>query len=340
MSTSAISGLLCALMFIMPLHAQTAANAAANTHAAAANPTPAGQAPDEMTKKITDLVHAGKYAEAQKLTTGLLVAYPDDQRLLKAKALIEKLLAPAGLTSAAPDTTKPPQPLANTSTEPLIGMERVDYNALIVLAHQAQQTTDLPEQTKLLQQFMDQSSPFLQKHPMQMLLWQLRAASAISLNDPMAGYEAGEKLLAAGAADSNDSNLQGLLAQLKNRGWFDKNGVEEEESQMKYDWLLGTWSMSTNQWDGTLKDEFSRSGSVIESYLFTENGEKWASPWLRGTILDSGEIRWDVIWAKEGWKPVISWEFGSDKRMMKLVWHEHGIKKNWENIFRRIDSAH
>jgi len=35
----------------------------------------------------------------------------------------------------------------------------------------------------------------LQKHPDQILLWQLRAASAITLNEPMAGYQAGEKLI-------------------------------------------------------------------------------------------------------------------------------------------------
>src|SRR5258708_11447105 len=98
-------------------------------------------------------------------------------------------------------------------------MDKVDYNALIELARQAQQTTDLEQQTTLLKQFMKDSDSFLQQHPNEMLLWQLRAASAISLNDPIAGYVAGQKLLATGAADSNEPNLQRLLAQLKNQGW-------------------------------------------------------------------------------------------------------------------------
>ena len=248
-----ILGLLFGLTCLSLPQAQTGNNGASDSNAPAASPTSTGQAPDDMTAKITQLVHAGKYTEAQQLTTGLLVVYPHDERLIKTKALIEKLLAPGSSTSAVSDNTKPPQPLANTSTELLAGMERVDYNALIVLAHQAQQTSDLPEQTKLLQQFMDQSSPFLQKHPMQMLLWQLRAASAISLNEPMAGYEAGEKLLAAGAADSTDSNLQGLLAQLKNRGWLEKEWAETIKKQMEltkqYGWMLGTWSETfTSTW--------------------------------------------------------------------------------------------
>jgi len=61
----------------------------------------------------------------------------------------------------------------------------------------------------------------LQKHPDQMLLWQLRAASAISLQAPLAGYDAAQKLLAAGAANSDDPNLLQLLAKLKLLGWLD-----------------------------------------------------------------------------------------------------------------------
>lgn len=143
-----------------------------------------------MTKKITDLVHAGKYAEAQQLTNGLLIAYPDDQRLIKAKALIEKLLAPSDSPSVAPSTHASAQPATTANADQLTGMDKVDYNALIELARQAQQYTNLEQQNALLQQFMDQSSVFLQKHPDQMLLWQLRGATAIGLKEPMEGYEA------------------------------------------------------------------------------------------------------------------------------------------------------
>ena len=205
---------------VHPVCAQTATAAPPATNAATST-APSGQAPDDATKKITELVHTGSYAEAQKLTTGLLVAYPDDQRLIKAKALIEKLLAPGGSTSSAPTNNPPAQPAANTNPEQLTGMDKVDYSALLVLARQAQQTIDLAEQTKLLKQFMEQSDVFLQKHPDQMLLWQFRAQLAISLNEPMEGYKAGQKLLAAGAADSTDPNLQQLLGELKNKGWLD-----------------------------------------------------------------------------------------------------------------------
>jgi hypothetical protein len=232
LSKSLILGFVLALIYLPPLHAQMDTNAP--TDPSAANPAPAGQAPDEVTNKITDLVHAGKYAEAQQLTTGLLAAYPGDQRLIKAKALLEKLLAPAGSANAVPasnppiNNVAPAQLAASTNTEPLSGMEKVDYDALIELARQAQQTTDLSQQNTLLQQFMTDSDKFLHKHPAEMLLWQLRAASAISLGNPVAGCEAGEKLLALGAADSADSNLRRLLAQLKNKGWLDRQEAQKQ----------------------------------------------------------------------------------------------------------------
>jgi hypothetical protein len=214
-------------------YAQQLTNVPADSHATAANTTAAGQAPDDATKKITELVHAGKYAEAQKLTTGLLVAYPDDQRLVKAKAMLDKLLAAAGSAAPGADSHQPSsnsvsaQPPAHSNAEQLDGMDKVDYTALTELVRQAQQTTDLPEQTGLLQQFMDQSGPFLQKHPEQMLLWQLRAVSAITLNAPLAGFDAAQKLLAAGAADSKDTNMLQLLAKLKLLGWLDKQQAEK-----------------------------------------------------------------------------------------------------------------
>jgi hypothetical protein len=214
-----------ALISLPPLHAHPLI-----FNAQAASQAPTAQAPDDMTNKITALVSAGKYAEAQRLTTGLLVVYPDDQRLIKAKALIEKWLASPALAVPAPgssqSTNNASQAEVSSNAEQLTGMDKVDYSALIELAREAQQTTDLSQQDILLRKFMEDSGKFLQKHPNEMLLWQLRAASAISLNAPKEGYQAGQKLLSAGAAESSDSSLQRLLGQLKNKGWLDKQEAE------------------------------------------------------------------------------------------------------------------
>lgn len=295
-STTLVFGLLFTVATIPLLHAQTVSTGASSASATSVAPN---QAPDEATKKITDLVHAGKYAEAQKLTEGLLIAYPDDQRLIKAKALIDKMLAPGGPTSAAPAASSAPQPATTVNTEQLTGMEKVDYNALIVLARQAQQSTDLDEQKRLLHQFLDQSTSFLQKHPSQILLWQLRATAAISLNEPTIGYQAGQQLLALGAADSNDPALQTMLGELRNKGWLDKQSAAFEERRKQFAWLLGTWNVGWKWWWGDMnardREEFVLTESGIAGYVVSANGTRNTEPDFKATILDSGELKWETF---------------------------------------------
>jgi hypothetical protein len=307
-----------------------------------------GTTPDDATKKITELVHTGKYAEAQKLTIGLLVAYPNDQRLLKAKALIDRLLSPAGPANATPGNG---QETANANAMQLTGMDKVEYNTLIELAREAQQNPSLAQQRAALQQFMDESTVFLRKHPDQTLLWQLRAASAISLNDPMAGYEAGQTLLAAGAADSNDPNLQRLLAQLNTKGWLDKQKAEDYK---QYGGILGTWNVSWSLGEkpdenGSAEKEVfvkSETGNIEGYYLPTNSGHTNKKPSFKGTILDSGRISWEEymptstndpegarhnfvvneVAGKQrypsGWQPPISCVLSDDKSTMTMVFQQ------------------
>jgi len=280
--------LVLATVCLLPAQLTNASATAANSVAV----TPTGQAPDDVIKKLSELIHAGKYPEAQQMTVGLLAAYPDDQRLIKAKTLLDKLLVVSS-------SSQPTNSVAQPATEQLTGMDKVDYNALIQRAREAQQTTDLDQQKILLQQFMVDSSEFLQKHPDQILIWQFRAVSAISLDDIVAGNEAGQKLLSMGAANSNDPNLQQLLAQLKNKGWFDQQSVAKHQ---KFAWLLGNWDVDYNwHWDwnfGTLagsrgKEDFVWVGSSIEGHEINNTGTKCPEPDLRGTILESGEINWE-----------------------------------------------
>jgi len=260
-----------------------------DTNAASAS---LGQAPDDVIKKLSDLVHDGKYAEAQQLAAGLLLAYPDDQRLIKAKTLLDKLLA---ASNSSQPTNSVAQPAASGTSEQLTGMDKVEYNSLIELGREAQQTPDLDQQKTLLHRFMDESKPFLEKHPNDILLWQLRAVSAITLDDPITGYEAGQKLLASGIAD-NDPVTQRVLSQLNLKVWLDKQKAESEELQKKIGWLSGTFDVS---WDfggyksNRDKEEFSISNSIIEGYVIGDNGAKSEEPDLRGTILKSGEINWE-----------------------------------------------
>ncbi len=323
-----VLGIFLILVFLSPLLAQTAVEPKAAT--VTATPAPAAQAPDDVLKKLSDLIHAGKYVEAQKLTAALLLAYPDDQRLAKAKTLLDKLVASSKPASESPSISQPAiktavAAQAPTSTEQLTGIDKVEFSSLIELVREAQRNTDLEQQTALLKRFMDESSPFLQKHPREIVIWQLRAASALSLNDIPAGYEAGQKLLASGLAD-NDPNMQRVLSQLNLKGWLNRQKVEAEQKQQanekQFGWLLGIWKVSWSWKPGRLVDRLSNdrgkelfelSGSKIEGYEINSAGVKSSQPDLEGTILDS-EVFWKCNLPQQ--------EAGSDL----YVFHHHGIR--------------
>ena len=289
MKVHTLFAVICLSLLTPSLFGQT--NAPADTNTIAANPIPTGQAPDDVVKKLSDLVHDGKYAEAQQLTAGLLLAYPDDQHLIKAKILLDKLIA---ASNSSQPTNSVAQPAASGTSEQLTGADKVEYNSLVEMAREAQQNTDLDQQKASMKQFMDESGAFLQKYPDQKLLWQIRAAVALGLDDPDAGYEAGQKLLAAGAADSDDQKLQQLIAKLKIKGWLDKQKVEDYK---KYGWILGAWSASysINGMTGSGFTEVftkSDSGNIEGHFHFMGEGGKFL-PDMRGTILNSGQIKWE-----------------------------------------------
>ncbi len=371
LTKSLILGFILALMYLPPLHAQTEGSTSANTRPSAVSPTTPGQAPDEVLKKLSDLVHAGRYAEAQQLTAGLLLAYPDDQRLVKAKALLDKSLATASakaIPSADPSASDSvPTRATGTAATQLTGMDKLEYNTLLELTRQAQQQTDPAQQKASLIQFMGRSSAFLQKYPDQMLLWQLRAASAISVNDAMAGYEAGQRLIAAGAVDSNDPALQRLLAQLNGKGWLDKQTAENDN---KFGGVLGTWNVTCSS-DGTdhagNQEIFVKtdSGNIEGYFMFKGARYKQPKPNMRGTIGASGEISWELYLLTmaskngkdmdtehpggsyfeynsipgkalypSGWQPPIDYVISPDKRAMTMKWPQQtaNVKKNADYI--------
>jgi hypothetical protein len=65
--------------------------------------------------------------------------------------------------------------------------------------------------------------------------------------------------------------------------------------------------------------ECSMSSLIIDCNLFDKNHTN-VGPYLRGTVLDSGEIRWERRWGTE-WKPVTV-EIGNDKQTMKVIYSQ------------------
>ena len=162
-----------------------------------------------------------------------------------------------------PPAAGPSQPAAA-----LTGMDKIEYNSLILLARQAQQAPDLEQQKALLKQFTDLSGPFLQKHPERILLWQIRVVSAMDLNDPVSGYEAGQGLVAAGAADSDDPNLQQLLVQINLKGWFNKDRiiVTSHEFQIRFsEW--DRWVMASRAKAALMQADPVPPGTMLEHLI-------------------------------------------------------------------------
>ncbi len=192
------------------------------------------------------------------------------------------------------------------------------------------------------------------------------------------------------------SIVRHLLAQLKNKGWLDKQAAEEEERVTKYDSALGTWSVAWSySWDEHVRafsnspdnqirfmratgadhgsasnEQFVRSGSVIEGYNMY-GGVRSSGPDLRGTILASGEIRWERYFSSacggngggypvrldraflsstcypSGWQPALSFALVDDKSMTMAIPSQHlNSTKNNETSkyavtlsFTKLDSA-
>ena len=111
-----------------------------------------------------------------------------------------------------------------------------------------------------------------------------------------------------------------------------------EEDSKKYGGILGTWSITwafeAGGWADLLphdmgKTVFSKTDTGgVEMYYpnsFPVSDPRYGKLFLRGTMLNPEEIRWEVNLAPalgccpSGWQPVISYEIGNDKKTMKVV---------------------
>ena len=192
--------------------------------AASVNATADRLAPDEALRELRDLIHAGKYTEASQLNSALLAAHPHDQRLTRTRALLDKALTASSLT-AAPAPSRPSAGISGPAESRLTMPEQANYQALLALARQAKQAAAMAEQKTLLRQFMNESRTLADRYPDLALLWEMRAAAAMVLDDIRAGAEAGKQLMLLSESANNDANLPSLLALLKNKGWLDEHFV-------------------------------------------------------------------------------------------------------------------
>jgi hypothetical protein len=135
----------------------------------------------------------------------------------KAKQDPEILALKAGFESPV-SQAKAGQPSSAT----LDPRARLELETLLGMAAEAKTATEAQQKRKILTEFMDRSAPFLKSHPEVKEIWVHRAVAALALGRPQEGWEAGQKLIALGALDSNEEQERAVLAQLNRKNWLDK----------------------------------------------------------------------------------------------------------------------
>ncbi len=327
-----------------------AAISAQEAHIAGPAPAAAAQAdmaPESITSKLTELVRAGRYTDARRLAIGLQAAYPADERVAKAKQMIDQLI------SASPSSGATPTPAApRNDADSLTGMEKVDYNALADLAKRAKNSEDKAARQKLSNQLLNDSDALVKKHPDMASLWQLRAEAALGANAPLAGYEAGQRLIGAGAADRGDAAVLTVLAQLKNKGWLDRVEAERQDKiatrefaiNNKYGWILGYWDHSSIYHpQNIVKAMVVRSESgQYEIYFINPKNPGFKRLFFRGTPTDSGDLHWEADFYNpdgrkdlpSGWNTVLLTQVSPDKTQITFM-EDTSRKHPWGYVLKK-----
>jgi len=117
-----------------------------------------------------------------------------------------------------------------TKSQAITAAEMAKYDHCVTLAAQASKSTVPDERGVLYVNFLNESGAFLKDHPDATHLWVMRGATALALNKPDVGWEAGHNLLAMPAKEREEPHIQKLLTILGSKGWLGKDKPAEEKS--------------------------------------------------------------------------------------------------------------
>jgi hypothetical protein len=89
-----------------------------------------------------------------------------------------------------------------------------------IIADMNQPTDDAAKRTKLLNEFLTQSEPFVANHPDYTNLWVARATAALETDNAEAGWKAGQQLKRLNVLDGDDAKAIKAMSGLKRKGWL------------------------------------------------------------------------------------------------------------------------
>lgn len=225
---------------------------------------------DKLVDEATELLGAGKPKEAVvkaksailfegKLPDAYLVSALAYRRLGEKEKALEYLdraleRASEGLRAKYQQMRKDiasEEPLADA---PLEGDVLQRYESLLAKLGK----TDVALGTyrvRVLREFMTESAEFLSTYSDQTKIWVLRAACAVELDYPSAGWLAGKSLKERGLENSSDENVRKVMAAVGRRGWLgekqpwrdwakwtmEQARTAAEEGDAEAQTALGTW---------------------------------------------------------------------------------------------------
>jgi tetratricopeptide (TPR) repeat protein len=232
---------------------------------------------------------AGKSDEASKYIAKAQELVPADKkdRLAGAIAYVKAGAAQPPVisnqsTSAGNPVVSVNPPAAQVGGPPftaLSGEARVKYNTLTLIAADIDKAKPGEERTKLLREFMDKSAEFLELAPNRADILVMRAALALELEDAHAGWEAGRKLTALGAGNSDDPKIQKVMAKLERKGWLAETDpvVKASEARQKLlDDFAGTWNFlhSGNRCNTTASSGNEETEYTLNSFTLANSGDQ------------------------------------------------------------------
>ncbi len=224
--------------------------------------------PAAAQQEIDHLVQQDKFAEALAKVDGLLKDNPTDKDLLDLKAQLEKSRPSSSPAAAAPK---------------LKGEDRLLLDTLNAIIDDIKAASEDANRRRLMEEFLAKSKPFVAKFPDQTNIWLMRAAAAMELNDVDSGWQAGQKLKAMGALDSDDAQTRKIMMSLNRKEWlgdnFEKAKSANREAKLAVSLsnlpverqkLIGTWvlasahysSIPSSKRNGTIRIFLSDEGSL------------------------------------------------------------------------------
>ncbi len=150
-------------------------------------------------------------------------------------------------------TTPPPVLVGTTlpAAPQLKGEDKLLYATLNdIIEDMNKPTDDAAKRTKLLNEFLTQSKPFVASHPDYTNLWVMRTMAAMETDNVEAGWKAGQQLKRLNVLDGDDTKALKAMSGLKRKGWLvddyatiAKTQAEEQGKKISEikEWLTGRW---------------------------------------------------------------------------------------------------